>query len=373
VWRVIVRARLRRLACHPCDRVVIEAVPFARHGARFTRDTEDLVAWLAQRTDKTTITRLVRINWRTVGAIIERVVADQLDNIRLDGLYDIGIDEVSYRKQHHYLTVITDHTSGKVEGTGEGKNAAAAGAFFDDLGADRADRLRVISLDMGAAYRKAPPRPSSASTRSTSWRCATGPSTRCAATTGTCCARPPSPPTPGRSRVPGKRCCDAPTTSSCPNASSSTRSVSPARRCGGRTRSSRPFGRCSTATWTPTCYPAFWTAGSAGHSGRGCPSSFASAGPCDPAHRHPRRHPARDQQRPLGGRLNNVVRLITRRGYGFHSPAAVAALVMLTCGRITTEWPTKSGLISYPYSVQKIPNWRRRRRADASRRRAPNS
>jgi transposase len=44
VWRVTVRARLRRLRC-PTHGVVVEAVPFARHGARCTRDVDDLVAW----------------------------------------------------------------------------------------------------------------------------------------------------------------------------------------------------------------------------------------------------------------------------------------------------------------------------------------
>lgn len=37
--------------------------------------------------------------------------------------------------------------------------------------------------------------------------------------------------------------------------------------------------------------------------------------------------------------LNNRVRLITRRGFGFHSAAAVAALVMLSCGPITLNLP----------------------------------
>jgi transposase len=113
-WRVIVRCRLRRLDCGCCRRVVVEAVPFARHRARFTRDVEDVVAWLAQRCDKTSITELCRVNSRTVGAIIERVVADQLDDSRLYGLYRMGVDEVSYRKQHHYLTLITNHDLGKV-------------------------------------------------------------------------------------------------------------------------------------------------------------------------------------------------------------------------------------------------------------------
>ncbi|HVM14854.1 MAG TPA: helix-turn-helix domain-containing protein [Egibacteraceae bacterium] len=94
VWQVVVRARLRRLSC-PADGVVVEEVPFARHGARMTRDVDDLVAWLATKMDKTAITRLTRINWRTVGAIVERVVADELDPHRLDGLFEIGIDEVS--------------------------------------------------------------------------------------------------------------------------------------------------------------------------------------------------------------------------------------------------------------------------------------
>jgi transposase len=45
VWRLEVHARLRRLRC-PEHGALVEGVPFARDGARFTRDFEDLVAWL---------------------------------------------------------------------------------------------------------------------------------------------------------------------------------------------------------------------------------------------------------------------------------------------------------------------------------------
>ena len=69
----------------------VEQVPFARHGSDFTRDFEALVAWLATRTDKSTISRLVRIHWRTVGRIIQRVCADELDPDRLDDLFEVGI------------------------------------------------------------------------------------------------------------------------------------------------------------------------------------------------------------------------------------------------------------------------------------------
>ena len=107
------RAELRRLDC-PTHGVRTEGVPFARAGARFTRDFEDLVAFLATKTDKTTITRLARIDWDTVGRICARVVADGLDPARLDGLVHIGVDELSYRRHHDYITVVVDHDRGTV-------------------------------------------------------------------------------------------------------------------------------------------------------------------------------------------------------------------------------------------------------------------
>ena len=155
IWRVLVRCRLRRLACRPCQRVTVEAVPFARHRSRHTRDFEDLIAWLVAHTDKTAVTRLCRINWRTTGVIVERVVADGLDDSRLDELFDIGVDEVAYRKQHHYLTLIADHDSGTIVWADEGRDAATLTRFFDELGPDRAAALQAISTDMSAAYLKA--------------------------------------------------------------------------------------------------------------------------------------------------------------------------------------------------------------------------
>lgn len=53
----------------------------------------------------------MRVAWRTVGNIIRRVVGRQRerDGDRLDGLRRIGIDELSYRRHHQYVTVVVDH------------------------------------------------------------------------------------------------------------------------------------------------------------------------------------------------------------------------------------------------------------------------
>jgi transposase len=151
VWRLELRAQLRGLRC-PEHGVRVEQVPFARHGSRFTRDFEQLVAWLATRTDKTTITRMVRIDWDTVGRIISRVSADELDPDRLENLFEIGIDEVSWRKQHRYLALVADHIRGEIVWGHEGRDAATADRFFKEIGKSRAHAIEVISLDMGPGY-----------------------------------------------------------------------------------------------------------------------------------------------------------------------------------------------------------------------------
>jgi transposase len=131
-WRLDVHARLRRLRC-PEHGVHVEGVPFARDGARFTRDFEDLVAWLATKTDKTATCRLTRIDWQTIGRIIERVGDELLCEDRLNDLFEVSVDEVAWRKGHRYLTLVGDHRRRCVVWGCEGKGQAAADAFFAEL------------------------------------------------------------------------------------------------------------------------------------------------------------------------------------------------------------------------------------------------
>ncbi len=92
-------AWMRRVKCPDCG-VRVEAVPWARPGSRFTREFEDVVAWLAQQMAKAPIAAPMRIAGDSVGRIVERVIAERLEPQRLDGLRRIGVDEVSYRKRH---------------------------------------------------------------------------------------------------------------------------------------------------------------------------------------------------------------------------------------------------------------------------------
>jgi transposase len=77
-------------------------------GAAHTRDFEDVVAWLAQQMARTPVCGLLRGSWATVGRIVTRVVAEHLDERRLQGLACIGVDEISYVSRGGAL-VLTAH------------------------------------------------------------------------------------------------------------------------------------------------------------------------------------------------------------------------------------------------------------------------
>jgi transposase len=152
--RCVIECRLRRLYCPGCGDLP-ELVEWARGGPRYTRDFDDLTAWLAQQMNQTQVTRLMRIGWETVGNIIERVVGEMLDPGRLDGLELIGVDEVSCGADHKFLTSVVDHQGGGIVWATEGRNSASLKAFFDGLTDEQKASIKAVSIDMSAGYEKA--------------------------------------------------------------------------------------------------------------------------------------------------------------------------------------------------------------------------
>jgi transposase len=145
--RVFIEADAPRVRCGGHG-VTVAAVPWARHGAGHTRAFDDQVAWLVTHTSKSAVVELMRIAWRTVGAIAARVVADdRAARDPFDGLTRIGIDEISYRRGHRYLMVVVDHDTGRLVWAAAGHDRATLQKFFDELGPERAAKIRLISAD----------------------------------------------------------------------------------------------------------------------------------------------------------------------------------------------------------------------------------
>lgn len=145
--QLVLEGECPRVHC-PEHGVIAAHVPWARPGSRFTRPFEEQVAWLAVHMNKTALCELMRISWRTVGRIIERVAAEAMARTDvLDGLRRIGIDEISYRRNQKYMVVVVDHGTGRLVWAREGRDAATVRRFFDALGAERSSRIELVSAD----------------------------------------------------------------------------------------------------------------------------------------------------------------------------------------------------------------------------------
>jgi transposase len=156
---VFVQARAPRVCC-PEHGVVTAMVPWARHGARHTAAFEQQAAWCATQMSGTATAALMRCSWRSVGAMVRRVLADLRERAGgdgLDGLRRIGIDEISYRRGHTYLVVVIDHDTRRLVWACPGREDATVTAFFDALGPARTAALTHITSD-AASWIKRPVR-----------------------------------------------------------------------------------------------------------------------------------------------------------------------------------------------------------------------
>jgi transposase len=145
-----VEAESPRVRCREHG-VVVCAVPWARHGSRFTRSFEDQAAWLAVQCSKRAVAELLRIAWRTVGSICERVAAEAAgQRDLLAGLRSIGIDEIAHRTGQRYLTVVVDHHTGRLVWAAAGRDRATVERFLDALGEQRCQQIELVSADMAS-------------------------------------------------------------------------------------------------------------------------------------------------------------------------------------------------------------------------------
>ncbi len=149
--RAVLEADAPRVRCREHG-VVVASVPWARHDAGHTHAFDETVAWLATQSSKSTVTALMRVAWRTVGAIITRVWADvEARTDRFAGLARIGIDEISYKRGHKYLMVVVDHDARRLVWAAPGRDKATLAGFFEVLGPERCAQITHVSAD-GAEF-----------------------------------------------------------------------------------------------------------------------------------------------------------------------------------------------------------------------------
>jgi len=146
------RYRPRRVRCPRCG-VRVEDFPWAEPWARVTTSLANAVAILARELSWQGTARQYGLNWKSVATIVKRAVQYGLKSRDRPAVHAIGIDEVSRRKGQVYLTVVYDLERRVLLWVGEDRTEEAVAKFFtEEMGPRRCHTLRVVCMDMWAAY-----------------------------------------------------------------------------------------------------------------------------------------------------------------------------------------------------------------------------
>lgn len=148
---VILICRPRRVECPKCG-IVVEQVSWSAGKSTLSVPLIVLLSSYARLLAWQEVARLFAVSWNTVADAVASAVEYGLENRDTDGVGAIGIDEISRRKGHRYLTMVYDLSNMRLLWCGEGRDKAALRAFFKTLSPEEKRAIKTVCCDMWQPY-----------------------------------------------------------------------------------------------------------------------------------------------------------------------------------------------------------------------------
>ena len=144
---------MRRVACPNCG-VTVEKVPWGTGKNHLTKTYAWFLASWAKRMTWTDVARAFRASWDTVFRAVATAVEWGLARRNLQNVYSIGVDEISLRRGHRYLTLVYQIDAGcrRLLWIGENRKVETLLSFFRWLGPAGRARLQFVCSDMWKPY-----------------------------------------------------------------------------------------------------------------------------------------------------------------------------------------------------------------------------
>lgn len=149
---VIFLYAMRRVNCESCG-VKVERVPWADGKSPITKTYAWFLARWAKRLSWREVANAFRVSWETVFRAVELAVAWGLKHRDLKGIRAIGVDEVLWHRGHKYLTVVyqIDSHCRRLLWVGEERTKETLEDFFKWFGL-RSRWLQYVCSDMWRPY-----------------------------------------------------------------------------------------------------------------------------------------------------------------------------------------------------------------------------
>jgi len=149
---VILEYAPARVFCRDCGRVLVEAIPWSQGKSRLSvgliwmlSDWCKLLAW-------NQVAQLFDVHWNTVAAAVKQAVAYGLAHRQMGRVLHIGVDELSQRKGHVYVTNVYDLERKRLLWSGPGRSQETLRSFFKEHGESLRKEVVGVCCDMWQPY-----------------------------------------------------------------------------------------------------------------------------------------------------------------------------------------------------------------------------
>jgi transposase len=146
---------MRRVDCATCG-VKVEQVPWANGNSPTTKELSCFLARWAKHMSWKEIASIFHVSWDCVYQSVKTLVQWGLIHRDLSGIKSIGVDEVQWKKGHRYQTIVYQIDAGckRLLWIGPDRTAKTLLRFFRFFGKERTAQLQFICSDMWQAYIK---------------------------------------------------------------------------------------------------------------------------------------------------------------------------------------------------------------------------
>lgn len=139
----------RRVWCPECQKAKVERLSFADPSQRITHRLARYIYELCQLMTVQEVARYLELDPKTVRAVDQHFLEQEFGRTDYQDLEILAIDEIALTKgQLGYMTVVLDYVTGRVVWMGQGRNKETLDAFFAGMTDQQKQGIRAVALDM---------------------------------------------------------------------------------------------------------------------------------------------------------------------------------------------------------------------------------
>jgi transposase len=152
--RVFLDLEIRRVACARCGKVKQERLAFLADNPFYTKRFGFYVGRRCRSSTIKDVAQELHLDWHAVKKLEKQYMEEQLRRAGKVTPKVIGIDEISARKRHIYRIVVSDLVRERpIWFGGKDRTEASMDEFFKWLGPEKSAGIRLAVMDMWKAFR----------------------------------------------------------------------------------------------------------------------------------------------------------------------------------------------------------------------------